>query len=160
MGQEGRGPPSVRHTHTKPCGHGYTFPSVQWKYLQNKDKPFGCHQNKRHLHTNIQCQRFCRTRWGVELTWILLHDVQSLYGSCSQHGRQRGRETVTLTWQTLQHIRNRSQLLSPRWMFSTDVRRGQHYILVVLWRMEIYCIDMAALEDTTRGHDSKTKLWS
>lgn len=44
MGQEGRGPPSVRPTHTKPCGHGYTFPSVQWKCLQNKDKPFGCHQ--------------------------------------------------------------------------------------------------------------------
>lgn len=30
-------------------------------------------------------------------TWVLLHDVESLDSSSSQHGRQRGRETVALT---------------------------------------------------------------
>lgn len=49
------------------------------------------------------------TSWLLQLTWALLHDVQGLDGGCSQHGRQRGGETVALTRQALQGGAGRSR---------------------------------------------------
>lgn len=38
-------------------------------------------------------------------TWILLHDAEGFDGGSSQHGRQGGREAVTLTREPLKHRR-------------------------------------------------------